>query len=98
MDLYWIFYDASFDEDVMETLETCCVTGFTKWDRVLGKGPHAVPKMDNAVWPGYNCAMFVAVSDKESDHLRESLQNLRAKLGGRGMEIFRMRGERVGDG
>ncbi|WP_448382834.1 PG0541 family transporter-associated protein [Desulfosoma sp.] len=98
MDLYWIFYDASFDEDVMETLEHCCVTGFTKWDRVLGKGPHAVPKMDNAVWPGYNCAVLVAVSEEESDHLRESLQTLRAKLGGRGMEIFRMRGERVGDG
>ncbi len=97
MDMYWIFYDASFDEDVMETLEHCCVTGFTKWDRVLGKGPHAVPKMDNAVWPGYNCAVLVAVADEGSAHLRTSLQDLRKRLGGRGMEIFRMPGERIED-
>lgn len=97
MDMYWIFYDASFDEDVMETLEQCCVTGFTKWDRVLGKGSHAAPKMDNAVWPGYNCAMLVAVSDEGSALLRTSLQDLRKRLGGRGMEIFRTPGERIED-
>ncbi|MEJ5365877.1 MAG: PG0541 family transporter-associated protein [Desulfosoma sp.] len=97
MDMYWIFYDASFDEDVMETLDHCCVTGFTKWDRVLGKGPHAVPKMDNAVWPGYNCAVLVAVPDEESSRLKTSLQELRRNLGGRGMEIFRMAAERIED-
>lgn len=98
MDMYWIFYDAAFDEDVTEILERCCVTGFTKWDRVLGKGPHAVPRMDNAVWPGYNCAVVVVVPDEESPHLKRSLQDLRKKLGGRGMEIFRTSAERVGDG
>lgn len=97
MDMYWVFYDAAYDEDVMETLEGCCVTGFTKWDRVLGKGPHAVPKMDNPVWPGYNCAVVVVVSDEESAQLRASLQELRRKLGGRGMEIFRTGAERIED-
>ena len=97
MYMYWIFYDAAFDEDVMETLERCCVTGFTKWDRVLGKGVHAVPKMDNAVWPGYNCALVVILPEEEGVHLRTSLKELRKKLGGRGMEIFRTAVERLDD-
>ncbi len=97
MDMYWIFYDASYDEDVTETLEHCCVTGFTKWDRVLGKGPYAEPKMDNAVWPGYNGAAVVIVPDEHSPRLRTALLELRKKLGGRGMEIFVTSAQRITD-
>ena len=66
MKLFLMIYDADFDEDVMEMLTICCVTGYTKWDRVLGKGKKSDSKLDDAVWPGYNCAVAVAAGDTAS--------------------------------
>ncbi|SMC20260.1 nitrogen regulatory protein P-II family [Desulfacinum hydrothermale DSM 13146] len=95
MHMYWIFYDVAYDEDVMEMLEHCCITGFTKWDRVLGKGPHAEPKMDNAVWPGFNCAVAVIAETPVAEELLRALRELKERMGRRGIEVFRTPVERI---
>ena len=51
MKMYLIIYDVDYDEEVMEALSICRVTGYTKWNRVLGKGERSDPKLDDAVWP-----------------------------------------------
>jgi hypothetical protein len=48
MKMLLLIYDVDFDEEVMETLTTCCVAGYTKWDRVMGKGERSDPKFDDA--------------------------------------------------
>ena len=95
MHMYWIFYDVAYDEDVMEMLDHCCVTGFTKWDRVLGKGPHADPKMDTSVWPGFNCAVVVVAEDPVASELLRALMELKDRMGRRGIEVFRSAVERI---
>jgi len=96
MKLFLVVYDVTFDDDVMETLEQCCVTGFTKWDRVLGKGPHSSPKMDNAIWPGFNCVVAVAVADENCDQVREALRGVSARLDGAGIKIYELSASEVG--
>ena len=61
MNIYFLVYDVDFDEEVTEVLDSCCVAGYTKWTRVLGKGERSDPKFDNAVWPGFNCSIMMAV-------------------------------------
>ena len=90
MKLYLLIYDVDFDEEVMETLTECCVTGFTKWDRVLGKGARSQPKMDNAVWPGFNCAVAVAIEEEQKHAFLEAIRRMCSTLGQAGIKIYEL--------
>jgi nitrogen regulatory protein PII len=90
MKLLLIIHDVDFDEDVMEALSTCGIKGYTKWDRVLGKGERSEPKMDNAVWPGFNCCIVAAIEDEIEEKVMESLQTLFSKFGGKRFKVFEL--------
>jgi len=95
MKMLFMIYDVNFDEDVMEVLSTCCITGYTKWSRVLGKGERSAPKLDDAVWPGFNCAVMMAVEKELEPAVFEALQALHKQMGGKGMKVFGWPLERV---
>lgn len=95
MKMYFIIYDAGFDEDVNETLVSCCITGFTKWHQVLGKGEKSVPKMNDAVWPGYNSAIIMAVDDAEEPDIIRALELLYERLGSKGMRVYTWATEKI---
>ena len=88
MKMFLIIYDVDFDEDVMEILSTCCVAGYTKWRQVLGKGGRSDPKMDDAVWPGFNCAVMMAVDEELEPLVFEALQSLHERMGGKAIKVF----------
>lgn len=88
MKLLFITYDADFDEEVMEILNSQGITGFTKWDRVLGKGKNSEPRLDNAVWPGFNCAVAAVISDEEQEKIMETLTKFSLQLDGKGFKVF----------
>jgi len=88
MKMLLIIYDVTYDEQVMETLSKCCVTGFTKWEKVLGKGKRSEPKMDDAIWPGYNCAVMVAAEPELESVLLSSLANLLKEIGDKALKVF----------
>lgn len=90
MKLFLTIYDVTYDEDVMEAINDCCVTGFTKWDRVHGKGPNSVPKMDTAVWPGYNSAIAIAAGDESEEVVREALRGVARRLKGSGIVVYEL--------
>jgi len=90
MKILLIIYDVDFDEDVMEAISACPVTGYTKWDRVLGKGAQSDPKLDDAVWPGYNCAMVVAIEDEIKEEVVAAMTALSERLGGKGFKVFEL--------
>ncbi len=90
MKLLFITYDADLDEDVMEMLNSLGVNGFTKWDRVLGKGKNSEPKLDNSVWPGFNCAVAAVINDNDNDQERifEGLKKFSLQLDSKGFRVF----------
>ncbi|HPU36299.1 MAG TPA: transcriptional regulator [Bacillota bacterium] len=88
MKLLFITYDADFDEDVMEMLNSLGVTGFTKWDRVLGKGKNSEPRLDNPVWPGFNCAVATVISDDDQERILEDLTKFSLRFDGKGIKVF----------
>ena len=90
MKLYLLIYDVDFDEEVMDMLAQCCVTGFTKWDRVLGKGARSEPKMDDAVWPGFNCAVAIAMEEKNEPIFKKALRVTCSRLGESGIKIYEL--------
>ena len=95
MKMLFMVYDVDFDEDVMEVLSTCCVAGYTKWGRVLGKGERSNPKFDDAVWPGFNCAVMMAVDNELEPKVFEAMQSLHKKIGGKALKVFGWPLERI---
>jgi len=88
MNLLFIIYDADFDEDVMEMLNALEVTGFTKWDRVLGKGKNSEPRLDNPVWPGFKCAVAAVISDDDQERILKDIKKFSLLLDGKGFKVF----------
>ena len=88
MKMFLLIYDVDFDEDVIEILSTCCVAGYTKWDRVMGRGERSEPKMDDAVWPGFNCAVMMGVEKELEAVVSEALQSLHKRMGGKALKVF----------
>ena len=95
MKMFFLIYDAVYDEDVIETLSACNVKGFTKWSRVLGHGERSDPKMDDSVWPGYNCSIMLAVDRDKEPTVFEALQSLHQRVEGKGFRVFGWPLERV---
>jgi nitrogen regulatory protein PII len=90
MRMFLIIYDAELDEEVLHLLNECGVTGFTKWDRVLGKGRESPPKMDDAVWPGFNCAIALSAEDHLADRILDKMAKFAERLGGKGFKLFEL--------
>ncbi|HOJ13586.1 MAG TPA: transcriptional regulator [Deltaproteobacteria bacterium] len=90
MKMLLMVYDAEFDDEVMAALARLPLAGYTKWDRVLGKGRRSEPKLDDAVWPGFNCAVAVAVDDETEEAAFRELQGLFTRLGGKGFSVFEL--------
>ncbi len=90
MKMLLMVYDVDFDDDVMEALGTLKLTGYTKWDRVLGKGKRSEPKLDDAVWPGFNSAVAIVVEDETEEAVFKALQDLFGKLGNKGFAVFEL--------
>jgi hypothetical protein len=88
MKLLLVIYDADFDEEVMQVLSTSRVTGYTKWDRVLGRGAQSDPKLDDAVWPGHNCVLAIAVAEEAEKAVMASMETLGVELGDKGFTVF----------
>ena len=85
-----MIYDVELDEYIMEVLSKCRVNGYTKWDRVLGRGERSAPKMDDSVWPGFNCSIAMAVEENIESEVMSALTEIVQKIGGKGMEVFEL--------
>ncbi len=88
MELMLIIYDVDFDDDIMNIINYSEIKGFSKWDRVLGRGKSSDPKMDNSVWPGFNASILVAMDEEAQKPFLESLRSLSRELGEKGLKVF----------
>jgi hypothetical protein len=88
MKMLLLIYDAVFEEEVMEALENGQRLGYTQWRRVLGRGEHAEPRLDDGVWPGFNNALMIAVEDDQAAELSARLRGLRDSGGVTGLSLY----------
>ncbi len=90
MKMLLVIYDVDFDEDVMQMLDNLPLAGYTKWDRVLGKGKRSEPKLDDAVWPGFNNAVVIVADDEIENDVFSALNGLFDRLGSKGFAVFEL--------
>ncbi len=88
MKMVLIVYNQAVDEEIMEVLTSCCLDGFTKWQRVLGQGELSEPHLDTSVWPGTNNVCMAVVEDGAVRPLIQKIGELRRKLSKEGVKAF----------
>ena len=88
MKMYMIVYDAGYDEDVIETLSSFGIAGYTKWTKVLGRGIKSDPKMDDGIWPGYNSSIIMTVDEEQEAGIKQELRKLYTKVNSKGLRVF----------
>ena len=66
--LYLILYPKEVEEEVLATLESAGVPGYTEFPRLLGRG-RIRRHFDNPIWPGAVGAVFTVVSANQADKL-----------------------------
>lgn len=88
MKIIMIVYNSAVNDEVMEILEACKVKGYTKWEKVYGKGTISGTHLGSDIWPGENSALFIALPEENAEILFAELKKLRIKLGSLGLKAF----------
>lgn len=88
MKMVMINYNEAVDMEVMEALENCSLTNYTKVMGVYGKGGSSGTHMGDDIWPGRNNIIYVACGENISLKLMDAVRKLREGLGKEGVKAF----------
>ena len=99
-ELYLILYPKELEDEIIETLESTGVPGYTEMPKMVGRGRH-VRHFDNPVWPGATGCVFTVITAGEAQRtFLPAIQALAANLETRskglyGLHIFVLPCEQV---
>ena len=90
MKMVMIACNEAIDADVLETIESAGVEGYTKWTKVQGKGRRSGPHLMSHVWSKGNNVVLCCVEDDRAAALMDGIRRLRKELGADGIKAFVM--------
>src|SRR6266704_5048145 len=64
-ELYLILYPKELEDEIIQTLESTGVPGYTEMPKMVGRGRH-IRHFDNPVWPGATGAVFTVILPEEA--------------------------------
>lgn len=83
-----LVYNESIESEVMEMLDKCKLSNYTKVTEAYGKGNSSGTHLGNDIWPGRNNILYVACAEKEAKNLLNLTRDLRKSLGAEGIKAF----------
>jgi hypothetical protein len=83
----WILYPRNLDDEVTDLLDAVGVPGFTRTDKVLGRGPRG-HHFDNHVWPGADGMIYTVVDPRQIHTLTSALAALSRALEARSNGLY----------
>jgi hypothetical protein len=88
LELYLILYPKELEDEVIQTLESVGVPGYTEMPKMIGRGRH-VRHFDNAVWPGATGCVFTVLSPRQArETLLPTFEALAANLETRSRGLY----------
>lgn len=89
MKMVLISYYVGIEEELTEALSSLGIEGYTKWERVLGRGKTSGPHLGTHIWPKTNALLTVALGDTQASLLMKKVQELKeTPLGKEGIKAF----------
>ena len=97
MKMVMVCYNVAIDDEVMEMLEACAVTNYTKVIGVFGRGTGSGTHLGDDVWPGRNNLIYAACDDAAAARLLQVVRALRKQYREEGIKAFAWRVDDVTD-
>lgn len=88
MKMIMIAYNEAMDMEVMEILENCSLTNYTKIGETFGRGTSSGTHLGTDIWPGLNNVLYAACPDDRVQQILAAIRNLRKSLGKEGVKAF----------
>ena len=89
MKMVLISYYVGIEEELTEALASLRIEGYTKWERVLGRGKTSGPHLGTHIWAKTNALLFIALEDAQASLLMGKVQELKVTpLGKEGIKAF----------
>ena len=89
MKMVLISYYLGIEEELTEALSSLGIEGYTKWERVLGRGKTSGPHLGTHIWPKTNALLSVAIENTQASLLMKKIQELKTTpLGKEGIKAF----------
>lgn len=88
MKMVMICYNEAIDDEVMEMLEGCAHSNYTKIMGVFGKGTGSGTHLGDDIWPGRNNILYVACGEGEAERILDGVKGLRAEFKDEGIKAF----------
>jgi hypothetical protein len=63
--LYLILYPKELEDEIIQTLESTGVPGYTEMPKMVGRGRH-IRHFDNPVWPGATGCVFTVLKPEQA--------------------------------
>ena len=84
-----ITYNVAIHDEVMEKLTSMdLLDGFTRLERVIGKGKSSGPHFGSHIWPAYNSALLIVTEEEKSARILQAVRELREKFAKEGIKAF----------
>ena len=85
-----VYFDAGFEDIVMETLEKAGIASYFRFPKVLGKTPQSDPKLDEHIWPGYFILIKFIIDESQIKDVLDELRRIESLYKDKGFEIYIM--------
>lgn len=83
-----IYADISIADDIIDILGELGIESYTRFPRIVGKGPMTGARLDTHVWPGANTGFQVIVEEADATRLMDRLGDMRASAAPGAAGIF----------
>jgi hypothetical protein len=83
-----VVFNASIEEEILETLKEAGMDCYTKLPGVQGAGECSEPRLDSHIWPGTNTMYLVVVDSGERDRILEGVRKMKEVHRDEGVSAF----------
>lgn len=88
MKLVLIAYNEALGKAVEDILDANGADGWTRWEKVLGKGRSSGPHLGTHVWPKANNVLAVFTDEETAATLLDGIREMRKHLSKEGVKAF----------
>ncbi len=77
MKMFLVIYAEASDESIIGAFKGAGFKSYTKIHGATGEGDESEPKLGTHCWPGTNNTLYMAVHDKDTQHIQDIIRKLK---------------------
>ena len=88
MKMILVLYNVAIHEELMEKLQSLALTGYTRWERVVGQGKSSGPHLGTHIWPAFNSSLAIAAENEQAGAIVQAVRELKKQMPHQGIKAI----------